>query len=272
MARLAVGAIRPGAHQPRHAMGEEALEGLAASIRASGVMQPIIVRTAPGAGGATHELIAGERRWRAAQRAGLTHVPAMVVEVDDRTAAEWALVENLQREDLNPVDSARGLKRLSEQFGMTQAEIASRVGLDRSTVGNLLRMTELEPPILDLLEAKSLTFGHARALLMMRPGRSREIAAARCAERGWSVRKLEGMAREPLEAAEEWKEKAKNKDTPSARAEAATRDLEKRLGEHMGTRAVIKTDKTGKRGRITLEFYDLDHLDGLLGKMGVGGE
>jgi len=287
---IPVGSIVPSPFQPRAFMDEEALRQLSESIRRSGVMQPVLVRVvrgggvtgrrpvavggaavpaAPsregeGEGGERYELVAGERRWRAAALVGLKEVPALVRELSDVESAELALVENVQREDLNPVERARALRRLSERFGLTHEDVAGRVGLNRSTVTNLIRLTELEEEILELIGNGELTMGHGRALLTELPGPYRVRLARSAAKRGWSVRRMEkevttGAVSEESEPSE-----------AELSREAQVADLERRLAEHLGTRVRITTQRNGTRGRIVVEFYDLDHFDGLMGRMGFG--
>lgn len=250
--------IIPNINQPRRAFDEDSLERLAASIRVAGVIQPIVVRRAPSRDdapeGAAWEIIAGERRWRAAQRAGLAHIPAVVVSASDRESAEWALVENVQREDLNPVERAEALKRLRDEFGLTQSQVAEQVGLDRATVANFIRLTDLEPEILDLLRNGRLSAGHGKALLAMPPGAARLRTARTAADDGWSVRRLESNpAATPAPAAV----------LPSDHL----RKLEKQLGDHLGTKLAIKQNTNGTSGTITLRYFDLDHFDGLMEKL-----
>lgn len=258
---VAVGAVRANRYQPREGMDEGELESLTASIRRSGVMQPIVVRPA-GEGG--YELIAGERRWRAAQRAGLERVPAVVREVDDRTAAEWALVENTQRADLNPVERARAFRRLRDEFGLTQEEIAEAAGVQRPTVANLVRLLELDGEILAMVSEGRLSAGHGKVLLSETDLDLRFQHAVRCARGGWSVRRLEREVARPEQGDADVREEI-------GRRELALRDLERRLGEHLGTKVRLRADRSGTKGRISIEFYDLDHFDGLLSKLGVPG-
>jgi ParB family chromosome partitioning protein len=249
---LDVGLIEPSPFQPRRAVESGALEGLAASIRRSGVMQPIVVRAV----GGRYELVAGERRWRAAMAAGLDRVPASVRDLSDEESAEWALVENLQREDLNPVERASAFQTLSDRFGLTHGEVADRVGLERSTVANEVRLLELEGSITSLISSGLLSGGHGKALLSVLPGPGRERLAAHAARAGWSVRRLEREAREMTPGA----------PLPQPRAERS--DLERQLSEHLGTKVKVRTDASGKRGRLTIEFYGLDHFDGLMARLG----
>jgi len=262
LTQVGVGEVRANRYQPREAMDEEGLAALSASIRRSGVMQPIVVRPAEGGG---YELIAGERRWRAAKRAGLERVPALVRELGEREAAEWALVENTQRADLNPVERARAYRRLRDEFGMTQEEIADAAGVQRPTVANLMRLLELDDEILGMVRDGRLSAGHAKVLLSESHVERRAGLGVRCARGGWSVRRLEREIaqgeRAPVDAGDVREE--------VGRRELALRDLERRMGEHLGTRVRLRTDRSGTKGRITIEFFDLDHFDGLLSKLGV---
>jgi ParB family chromosome partitioning protein len=244
------------------------LERLVESIRREGLMQPVIVRPArPGApGAAPYELVAGERRWRAAQRAGLTRIPAVIRALDDEHAAQWALVENLQREDLNAMDRAHALRALCERFGLPHAEAADRVGLDRSTVANLIRLTDLEPEIGALVRAGRLTAGHGKALLGAPAGPGRIELARRAAQDAWTVRRLEHAA--AAAARVPGAQRPAAEPMLSARA-AARADVERRLGEHLATRVEIRTGRSGARGRIVIRFYDLDHFDALMAKLGL---
>lgn len=286
---VGVDEIVPSPFQPRVVFDDAKIAELAASIRSIGMMQPIIVRRrdaageaelSAGGGGARagktpvarYELVAGERRWRAARVAGLTRVPAIVRDISDDESAAWGLIENVQREDLDPIEKGEACRVMMERFGLSHQDLASRLGLDRSTIVNMVRMTELDGTIQTLVRRGDLTMGHARALLAAPAETGARLALATLVStEGWSVRKLE----------QEVKKVAKGKPVPESRAAIAGRvgeparsaslaDLEKRLGEHLGTRVKIKTDKSGKRGRIELAFFDLDHFDGLMGKMGYG--
>lgn len=261
---IAVERIVPSRHQPRRAFGEEAIKGLAESIRASGLMQPVIVRRGSVEG--EFELVAGERRWRAAKVAGLAAIPAIVRELSDAESAQWGLVENVQREDLNPMDKAWGFRALAEKFGLTQGEIAERVGLDRASVANLTRLTELEEAIQKLLELGELSAGHGKALLGCAAG-LREKMARRAVEEGWSVRRLERECAAAAAAVVGGKGGAGKSAGVDAKL-AARVALEKQLGEHLGTKVQIQTDRSGTKGKLVIEFYGLDHFDGLLERMG----
>jgi ParB family chromosome partitioning protein len=283
IAQLAVGSIVPSPYQPRHVFDEASLAMLADSIRTSGVMQPILVRRNSG-GGQRYELIAGERRLRAAQRAGLAVVPSIISEISDQEAAEWSLTENLQREDLNPLDKGYAFKRLSEQFGLTQVQIAERLGVDRYSVANHIRITELEPEIQDLVRDGKLAYAHARALLAAPvdhptgdPSKSRISLAQRAVTEGWTVRKIDHFAAAAaIDAGEVANDtsvlQAKANDMGlTAKARALARDeMEKQLSIALGTNVSI-SGTTGKnaKGKITIEFYSLDQFDGLLKRMGT---
>lgn len=269
---LAVDALVPGRFQPRSGIDEASIERLAASIRAMGVMQPIAVRPVGvegGSGGAKWEIVAGERRWRAAKVAGLREVPTIVATLTDREAAEWGVVENLQREDLNTMDRAFGLKNLLEQFGLSQSDVAERVGLDRSSVANLVRLTDLELPIQDLLREGKLGLGHGKALLSAPKGSGREKLANQAASQAWSVRRLERAAGANTEPGLGTADASRAPSHDPLRADAAIRELERQLGEHLGTKVRIATGASRTKGRIMLDFYTLEHFDGLMKLMGV---
>src|SRR5690606_32903574 len=230
-----------GPEQPRKRFGEEELEELASSIRAHGVIQPLIVRARKEGG---FWLIAGERRWRAAQRAGLHEVPVVVQDVSPREAFERALVENLQRSDLNPIEEAEAYQRLVDEHGYTQEQIAERVGKDRSTVANSLRLLKLPPPVRKKVEEGALSMGHARALLGLESAADIEVAARQVVGRGLSVRATEAMVRQRLGGA----------SAPAARApeqkSASVRDVERRLTKALGAQVSLTEDRSGKGGRI----------------------
>ncbi len=262
---MSVDAVSPSPFQPRERFDDAGLASLAESIRRSGVMQPIIVRPAARQGGGTvrYELVAGERRWRAARLAGLASVPALVRDLDDESAAEWAVVENVQREDLNPIERARALRGLVERFGLTHGEIAERVGLERSSVANLIRLTDLDARVQELIATGALSAGHGKALLTAADAVRRVALAERAVRESWTVRRLEREARRTTAV-------GGGADTKGGVArEAVIVDLERRLSQHLGTKVTIVTGASGARGRIVVEFYDLDHFDGLMARMGV---
>lgn len=280
---IAVNDIVPNRHQPRRNFDEAGLNELAASIRAAGVVQPVLVRKSGGAAGGRrdvstdtlsahqYELVAGERRLRASRIAGLKAVPAVVADLTEEQAAEWALIENVQRADLQPLEQAHAVKRLCEQFSLTHAQAGEKLGLDRSTITNLVRLTELEPEIQEHIEKQLLTAGHGKALLACPPGKQRVNLAKKCAADGWSVKRLaaaitlalSGKATGHGDAAQTSASRAK-----SALAAAGLLDLEKQLADHLGTKVQIKLKRGGKSGTVVVKFYDLDHFDGLMGKMG----
>ena len=253
---LAVSAIQPGKYQPRRHFDDAALDELAASIKTQGLLQPLVVRAVARG---RYELIAGERRWRAAQRAGLTELPVLVREVPEQTVLALALIENIQREDLSPLEEAQALQRLIEEFGLTHQQTADAVGRSRAAVSNLLRLLELPAPVRALLDARKLEMGHARALATL-PDKLAVRLAEQAAAEGWSVRDLEAAAR----AAQ----------TPSAAPRPAVRKardadlaaLERELSERLATRVQLKTGRGG-RGTLLLHYHSLDALDGLLARL-----
>lgn len=258
--RIPLDRIRAGAHQPRTRFDEDGLDSLAASIRSVGVIQPITVRPA---GDGSYELIAGERRWRASKRAGLADIPAIVTDADEQTAAETALIENLQREDLNPIERSDAIRRLIDRFGFSQTAVAERVGLDRSSVSNLLRLSDLEEPIRGLLASGGVSLGHGKALLSLPPGAERVRLAELAASEGWSVRRLEEEGR---------RRKGGGAVPPPGGGGAETEDvetraLERRLSEHLGTKVSLRVDRAGK-GLVQIRFFDLDHFDDLMSRIG----
>lgn len=260
--------IRPSRFQPRRVFDPIALDRLSDSIKRSGMMQPIVLR--PGQAVGEYELVAGERRWRAAGMAGLTAVPAVVRDLTDEDSAEWGLVENVQREDLNPIEKALAFKSLLERFGLTHGQIAERVGLDRSSVANTLRLLELEEVIRGMIESGRLTAGHGRALLGMPGGAERLKLAEQAADEGWSVRRMERAAvtSAAAEAAPMQETGTKVAATGDVAKLAARAELERQLGEFLGTKVTITTERQAKRGRMVIEFYGLEHFDGLLSKFG----
>ena len=251
--RLPVDVIRRGKHQPRRVVEESALEELAHSVRTRGIVQPIVVRPA---GSGSFEIVAGERRWRAALMAGLDEVPAVVRECSDREAAAVALIENIQREDLNPIEEAEGYRTLADEFGLTHQELADAVGRSRSSVSNALRLLDLNDDVRALVERGELDMGHARALLAL-SGAAQSEAAAVVVKRGLSARETERLVRSKVE-----------RESPQVR-DPATRDpdvvrLETELGERLG--AKVRIDHKAKKGAgsVTIHYSSLDALDGIL--------
>jgi ParB family chromosome partitioning protein len=247
--------LMPGKYQPRTQMDSESLQELADSIRAQGLMQPILAREVSGG----YEIIAGERRWRAAQLAGLSEIPVLLREVADDAVAAMALIENIQREDLNAIDEAHGLQRLIHEFGMTHDAVAQAVGKSRTAVSNLLRLLNLSRPVQDMLTAGLIEMGHARALLPLHATAQRELAHE-IETRGLSVREVERRV-------------ARLKDNASAKpaGQAASRDiirLEEALSDMLGMTAHVQTNSKG-RGKLTLHFASVDELQGLLQRLGI---
>lgn len=254
--------VYPAADQPRRRFDEVELDELAASIRAHGVIMPLVVRPRPGGG---YTLIAGERRWRAAQRAGRHDVPVVIQDVDSREAFERALVENLQRADLNPIEEALAFQRLIDEFGLHQDEVAARVGKDRSTVANAVRLLKLPDGVRAMVEDRRLSMGHARALLGLDEPAAIETAARAVVAKGLSVRATESLVRAKHDPAPPRDRGATR--TPPAKS-ASARDLEERLTRALG--APVTLDEDGgdaKSGTLQIRYLDLDHLDKLLDKL-----
>jgi ParB family transcriptional regulator, chromosome partitioning protein len=263
---VAIEQIQPSRHQPRQHFDEAGLESLAASIRTAGVMQPIILRPAKSLiDTGRYELIAGERRWRAAQRAGLDRVPAVVRDIDDATAAEWALIENIQREDLNPIERAEAFRRLCDGFSLTHQEIADRVGLDRSSVSNLLRLLELDSDSMEDVRGGRLSLGHARALLAVANISARRKLAAQAISHGWSVRALEQRIRAAIDPTGKSGEETSR--APSA-TQIHLQHLADELGRHLGTRVDIRPGRKKGAGQLIIDFYSLDEFESLLSRLG----
>jgi len=251
--QLPVSQVEPGINQPRKRFDPNALDDLAESIRTHGIIQPLTVRRLSSG---YYQIIAGERRWRAAKLAGLTEVPAVIIEADDRKVMELGLIENLQREDLNPVEEAKGYHSLMEEFGLTQEEVAQRMGKSRPAIANTLRLLALPEAVLILLEEGSLSAGHARAVLSISDPELQIKLAQQAATRNLSVRQTEALAKS-LQAVPAKKEKPERPDLSIYLAEAE-KDLSSRFG-----RKVRIVDK-GKKGRIELEYYDSNDLNTLL--------
>lgn len=251
MKRLPVEFLQRGKYQPRRDMDQVALEELAESIRNQGIMQPIVVRPI---GEGRYEIIAGERRWRACQLAGLDKIPAVIRDVPDETAIALALIENIQREDLNPMEEAFALKRLQDEFELTQKEVAEAVGKSRTAVTNILRLLNLSDDVKTMLEHGDLEMGHARCLLSLEPEKQRAIARAIVAK-GLSVRQAEALSK-----------KAQSNDDVTAMVEEENRDiadLQEQLGQKVGVPVEIQHSKKGS-GKLVLKYNNLDELDGIL--------
>ncbi|MEE8211642.1 MAG: ParB/RepB/Spo0J family partition protein [Acidiferrobacterales bacterium] len=249
--------LQRGKYQPRTHMDKQALAELADSIRAQGVVQPIVVRELKSG---NYEIVAGERRWRAAQLAGLDAVPAMVRKVPDEAAIVIALIENIQREDLNPLEQARALQRLIDEFGMTHQQLAGRVGRSRAAVTNLLRLLSLNSDVCALLERGKLEMGHARALLAL-AGKTQSQVARQVAQQELSVRATEALVRRRLEHPQAHKSQRRASVDPDVRA------LQDDLSERLGTRVRISHQRSG-RGKLTIEYGSIDELEGILKHIG----
>jgi ParB family chromosome partitioning protein len=255
LAQLPVGSLRPGKYQPRTRMDEASLQELADSIRARGVIQPIVVRPV---GEDRYEILAGERRWRAAKLAGLERIPAVVREVPDEAALGIGLIENIQREDLNPIEEASGLKRLIDEFKLTHEEVARAIGRSRVGVTNLLRLLELAPAVQAMVQDGRIDMGHARALLALSKARQVELAQT-IAHQGLSVREAERLVQGTTAA-------PKAKAGGAARLDADTRRLQEELSEALGAMVKLKPRRGGK-GSVVIDYTSLDELQGLLKKL-----
>ena len=242
--------IQRGKYQPRVEMNEAALEDLAASIKAQGVMQPIVIRSIAAQ---KYEIIAGERRWRASQIAGLSSIPAVVRQVSDEAAIAMSLIENIQRENLNPIEEAMALKRLQDEFELTQQEVASAVGKSRAAVTNLMRLIGLHVDVQKMLQVGKLEMGHARALLTLPDTKQVEFAKL-VANKGLSVRQTESLVRNLTTGSEQDRKKP---------IDPNIKKLEEDLGEKLGAKVIIQHSEKGK-GRLVINYNSLDELDGIL--------
>lgn len=244
-----IGQLKPGKYQPRTQMDQESLADLAASIKAQGIMQPILVRET----GAKLEIIAGERRWRASQLAGLQQVPVLVREIPDEAALAMALIENIQRENLNPLEEANGIKRLIDEFGMTHQAAADAVGRSRTAVTNLLRLLNLAKPVQELVMQGRIDMGHARALLSLE-GAKQITIAEQIAQGRLSVREAEALVKKASSAAPRPAAKSQDKDV---------KRLQEELSDLLGAEVQIQTAGKGK-GKVSIRYHSLDQLDGLI--------
>jgi ParB family chromosome partitioning protein len=245
--------VEPSPYQPRTRFREEALEELSRSIQASGIIQPIVVRPL----GNRYQLIAGERRWRAAQRAGLRRVAAIVRQVTDELALEMTLVENIQREDLNPLEAARAFERLMDEFQMTQEAVAERTGKDRATVANAIRLLKLEPTIQDWIEEGKLSAGHGRALLAVLDPQLRMRYAQRASRGGLTVRQIERLA----------SRRARNREKAETHVDPNVREALDELQRHLGTKIFLRERSKIRPGQLVLEYYDDRQLMGLYDRL-----
>ncbi len=259
---LAVGRLQPGRYQPRTGMDQERLAELAESIKAQGVIQPIVVRPIAGD---RFEIIAGERRWRAAKLAGLSEVPAVVREVADQAAVAMALIENIQREDLSPLEEAAALKRLIEEFKLTHQLAAEAVGRSRAAVSNLLRLLDLPETVRKLLEQHRLEMGHARALITLPAKQATELALA-AADHGLTVRELEERVRRVQQGAASKSAKPSDKAPGKRAADPDIDALASEWSEKLATRVSFQHSASG-RGKLVIAYHSLDELDGILGRI-----
>ncbi len=262
LARLPLDLLQRGRYQPRVDMRQESLEELASSIRAQGVIQPIVVRPVgpPGGAAATerYEIIAGERRWRAARIAGLAEIPVVIRRVPDEAAIAMALIENIQREDLNPLEEARALDRLIREFGVTHQQAADAVGRSRAAVSNLLRLLDLAPEVATMVEKRELEMGHARALLGLTTRRQQAEVGGLVAKKGLSVRETEALVRRLV-----------NPTPPGNPEPEPPRDpnviqLESRLTDTLGAQVAIEHSTRSGKGRVVVSYNSLEELDGIL--------
>jgi ParB family transcriptional regulator, chromosome partitioning protein len=237
--------LRPNRFQPRTQMDDGRIEELAQSIRSNGVIQPIVVRKSESG----YEIVAGERRWRASQRAGLLKVPVVVRDIPDERLLAAALIENIQREDLNPIEEAHAYRRLSDEFGLTQEQIAESVGKDRSSVANYVRLLRLPPEVRDHVGGRTLSMGHARALLSLPDAESQLRAGREIVQKGLSVRDTEALVKRAVDPAPE---------KPDVPKDVHTRAAEERLRFALGTR--VRIARKGKGGRIEIDFSDENEL------------
>lgn len=249
---LPVDRIQRGQYQPRRYFDEEGLKDLAESIKQQGLLQPIVVRALSGE---KYEIVAGERRWRASQLAGLDKVPVIVKELDDESTMAVALIENLQREDLNPMEEAYALARLKDEFGLTHDQVAKAVGKSRPAVSNFLRLTTLSEPVRQMVENTDLDMGHARALLALE-GKDQLSAARLIIEKQMSARQAEALVRG-------WEVKKGKQKKPAAKADADVARLEQQLSEKLGADTQIQQGAAGK-GKLVIKYNSLDELDGIL--------
>jgi ParB family transcriptional regulator, chromosome partitioning protein len=261
LARIPVDQLQRGRYQPRMDMRQETLQELADSIKTQGVVQPIVVRpieAGQSPAGPRYEIIAGERRWRAAQMAGLKDIPAVIRRIPDETAIAVALIENIQRENLNPLEEARALDRLIREFQMTHQQAADAVGRSRAAVSNLLRLLDIAPEVAELVERRELEMGHARALLALSGRRQQAEVGALVAKKGISVRETEAIVRRMLSP-----QKPVGEAAEEGSSDPDVQRLERDLAEKLGAKVAIRHSATGK-GRLIVDYNSLDELDGIL--------
>ena len=253
---LAIEKLQPGKYQPRSQMDPDRLQELADSIRAQGLIQPIVVREISAG---KFEIIAGERRWRAAQLAELRDVPVVVRDIDDHTALAMALIENIQREDLNPLEEAAALHRLIDEFALTHQQAADAVGRSRAAVSNLLRLLELPDGVRKLVEKGRIEMGHARALLTL-PVAQAETLARQAADEGWTVREIERRVQQAQKQSGDTRKPEPTKHNPDIAV------LERELSDSLGAEVNLKGSRGG-RGKLVISYHSLDQLDGILERL-----
>ena len=255
---LPISQVEPGLNQPRKQFDDEALADLAASIEEHGIIQPLTVRRLSTG---YYQIIAGERRWRAAKLAGRREVPVVIIEADDRKVLELGLIENLQREDLNPVEEAEGYLALLTDFGLTQEELAHRMGKSRPAIANALRLTALPPTVRELMIERKITAGHGRAVLMVEGEQAQAAFARKIVEEGWSVRQAEARAKNFTLLSPENRPPERSPDPYLIHTKAVEKDLSARLGRK------VSIKNGAKKGRLELEFYNVDDLNDLLDQL-----
>ncbi|MGR5178621.1 ParB/RepB/Spo0J family partition protein [Vibrio parahaemolyticus] len=253
LAELSINSLRPGIYQPRKDMASEALEELAASIQSQGIIQPIVVRSV---GHEQYEIIAGERRWRAARQAGLKMVPCLIKNVQDRAAVAMALIENIQREDLNAIEEAQALERLQDEFELTHQQVADVIGKSRTAVSNLLRLNQLETPVKKLVEDKLLDMGHARALLALEGDVQCELAAT-VAKKQLTVRQTEDLVKKCLKPNSSEKKQSEDRDA---------KEISLRLSEKLGAKVSLVRNASGK-SKVTISLDEPHKLEQLIAKL-----
>lgn len=257
-----VGKILPGSMQPRNSFDDDSLNELAESIRENGIMQPLVVRPIEEG----YELIAGERRWRASQLAGLTKVPVIIRDVDDQTALELALIENLQRENLDPIEEAKGYEQLMDQFDLTQEEVATKVGKNRATVANSLRLIKLPPGVQSYVRDGMLTSGHAKAILALKQAKNQIAAANQAIKKELSVRQTEDLINS-LNQKDNSSAKIREKNIIS-NVNANIENLEAKIQEQLGTKVTLRYRK-GKGGSVNIKFFNDEDLQRILDSLGI---
>lgn len=264
IARLGLDELTPNPSQPRRSFDADSLGRLADSIRSTGVMQPVIVRAAPS--GTGYEIVAGERRWRAAQQVGLEAIPAIVRKLDDRQTSEWALIENLQREDLNPIDRAQAFQSLIDRYQLNQEQIAERVGVDRSTISNTMRLLVLDDQVQEVVRLGHLSISQAKVLLSLSDPAAQRAVARKAVTEQWPVRRLESeVTRINGGGVTDAKGGSKQEQARPPHLE----QLEQQIRQELGTKVRLKQGRKKGSGSLTIDFYSLDQFDGLMERLGV---